>query len=133
MHPKLTKTELEYLRSQQLGRLATVDSLGAPQNNPVGFAIDEVDGTILIGGLALGTTRKFRNVQGNANVALVVDDLPSVDPWHVRGVEIRGRGEALTDVDPPYPGMSRQAIRITPDWIASWGIDSEEYEIKGRR
>jgi pyridoxamine 5'-phosphate oxidase family protein len=133
MPAKFTEVELEYLRGQRLGRLATVDALGAPQNNPVGFAIDEEADAILIGGLDLGATRKFRNVRRNPNVALVVDDLASVDPWHVRGVEIRGRAEALIDVDPPYPGMSREAIRITPDWVASWGFGSDGLEIRGRR
>ena len=32
-----TDAELGYLGSQRLGRLATVDAEGAPQNNPVGF------------------------------------------------------------------------------------------------
>ena len=32
-----TDAELAYLSSQRLGRLATVDVDGAPQNNPVGF------------------------------------------------------------------------------------------------
>lgn len=33
-----TDAELTYLRGQRLGRLATVDAAGAPQNNPVGFS-----------------------------------------------------------------------------------------------
>ncbi len=82
------------------GRLATVDPSGAPQNNPVGFTVDEATGQVLIGGLAMGQTRKFRNVQRNPNVALVVDDLASVSPWVVRGVELRGVAEALVDARP---------------------------------
>jgi pyridoxamine 5'-phosphate oxidase family protein len=120
--PRFTPEELAYLRGQALGRLATVDPSGAPQNNPVGFIVDEDTGQILIGGLALGTTRKFRNVQRNEHVSLVVDDLASVDPWVVRGIEVRGTAEALEDVDPPMPYMSRELIRITPDWVGSWGI-----------
>jgi len=120
--PTFTSEELDYLRTQRLGRLATVDADGAPQNNPVGFFLDESSGQVLVGGRAMATTRKFRNVRDNPNVALVVDDLASVDPWVVRGVELRGAAEALVDVDPPMPGMSRDIIRITPRWIASWGI-----------
>ena len=77
----LTPEELDYLRSQRLGRLATVDGRGAPQNNPVGFFIDEVTGQVLIGGFNLAQSRKFRNLGANPNVAFVVDDLASVDPW----------------------------------------------------
>lgn len=122
--PSFTDTELEYLRSQRLGRLATVDQRSAPQNNPVGFAI-EADGTVVISGWNLAATRKFRNVAANPRVALVVDDLPSVDPWTVRGVEIRGTAEAATDVEPAQPWLSREQIRITPDRIISWGLDDD--------
>jgi pyridoxamine 5'-phosphate oxidase family protein len=124
--PKFTSEELDYLSGQSIGRLATVDSSGAPQNNPVGFLIDEDTGQVLIGGRALGSTRKFRNVRGNEHVAFVVDDITSVDPWVVRGIEVRGTAEALEDVDPPVPSMSREVIRITPRWIGTWGITPGE-------
>ena len=124
MPPTLTAHDLDYLNSQPLGRLATVDSNGAPQNNPVGFAIDEAAGQVLIGGMAMGETRKFRNVQRNPHVAFVVDDLASVSPWVVRGIELRGVAEALVDVDPPMSAMSREVIRVTPHWIHRWGIES---------
>lgn len=121
----LTEAERSYLKSQPLARLATVDASGAPQNNPVGAFLDEETGDILIGGRALGTTRKFRNVKANGQVALVVDDLVSRDPWTPRFLEIRGTAEALEDVDPPMRGMSRDVIRITPTWVMSWGVDPE--------
>ncbi len=118
-----TDSELDYLRGQRLARLATVDQDGAPQNNPVGFFLDEATGRVMVGGHRFGQSRKFRNVLRNPQVALVVDDLASVDPWRPRCVEIRGTAEALTDVDPPLPGFSREAIVITPTWIGSIGID----------
>src|ERR1700691_875929 len=121
----LTDAERAYLQSQPLGRLATVDANGAPQNNPVGVFLDEETGDIVVGGHAMGATRKFRNVQSNAQVALVVDDLVSTDPWTVRGLEIRGTAVALSDVDPPVPFMSREVIRITPNWIVTWGLNPE--------
>lgn len=122
MNLEFTPTELDYLRGQRLGRLATVDGDGAPQNNPVGFVIDGV-GRVVVGGLDLAATRKFRNVRHNANVAFVVDDLVSVNPWLVRGVEVRGRAEALVDVDPPMRGLGREVIRVTARWIGSWGLE----------
>jgi pyridoxamine 5'-phosphate oxidase family protein len=121
MTAKFSATELAYLGSQRLGRLATVDRNGAPQNNPVGFWIDD-RGEIVIGGRAMGESRKFGNVERNPNVALVVDDIASVDPWTVRMVEVRGTALALRDVDPPMKGMSREIIRITPQWIKSFGL-----------
>jgi pyridoxamine 5'-phosphate oxidase family protein len=123
MDVTFTKHELAYLADQPIGRLATVDSRGEPQNNPVGFVVDPATGQILIGGTALGKTRKFRNVESSGVAAFVVDDVTSTDPWSVRGIEVRGRAEALRDVDPPKPGLSRESLRITPTWIGSWGIE----------
>jgi pyridoxamine 5'-phosphate oxidase family protein len=121
----LAATERTYLQSQPLARLATVDAGGAPQNSPVGVFLDEETGDLVIGGFAMGATRKFRNVQGNSQVAIVIDDLVSTDPWTVRGLEIRGTAVALSDVDPPAPFMSREVIRITPTWVAVWGLDPD--------
>lgn len=114
--------ELGFLAGQRLGRLATVASDGQVQNNPVGFFVDATAGTITIGGHALGASRKFRNVEQGSTVSLVVDDLVSVDPWVVRGIEIRGSAVALTDHEPPVPYFSREIIRITPSTIISWGF-----------
>jgi pyridoxamine 5'-phosphate oxidase family protein len=129
----LTAVEREYVTSQPLGRLATVDADGAPQNSPVGVFLDEETGDLLIGGFAMGETRKFRNVVGNPQVALVIDDLVAVDPWTVRGLEVRGTAVALTDVDPPVAFMSRQVIRITPTWVAAWGLDPDAPDKQIRR
>jgi pyridoxamine 5'-phosphate oxidase family protein len=127
-----TGAERAYLNSQRLGRLATVDGKGAPQNNPVGFRLDDEAGTIDIYGLNMGATRKFRNVRANPNVALVVDDVASVEPWVVRGVEIRGVARALDDQVPPMSRMSRQVIRIAPKRIISWGVDPDQAGMVGR-
>ena len=79
----LIDTDRAYLQGQPLGHLATVDDSGAPQNNPIGAFLDEETGDIVVGGHAMGATRKFRNVQANPHVALAIDDLVSADPWTV--------------------------------------------------
>jgi pyridoxamine 5'-phosphate oxidase family protein len=118
-----TDAQLAYLASQRLGRLATVDSKGAPQNNPVSFRYNPDLGTIDIGGHAMGASRKFRNITANPNVAFVVDDIASYQPWRVRCVEIRGHAEALADQPAPMPGFSAEIIRIHPGRILSFGLD----------
>jgi pyridoxamine 5'-phosphate oxidase family protein len=122
----LSTDQIAYLESQLLGRLATVDGDGAPQNNPVGYRYNAELGTIDIGGYRMATTRKWRNLAGNDRIAFVVDDVVSRDPWVVRCLEIRGRAEALSDQDPPMPGMTRDIIRIHPDRVLSFGIDQEQ-------
>ena len=126
-----TPAELDYLRSQPLGRLATVDADGAPQVNPVGFRITS-SGEVLIGGLALAKTRKYRNVAATGRAALVIDDLASRDPWTVRGIEIRGRAEATTSDRPAVPGATNDVIRLHPDTIFSWGIESPDQRMTRR-
>ncbi|MEX5709831.1 PPOX class F420-dependent oxidoreductase [Parafrankia sp. FMc6] len=127
-----TETERAYLAGQRLGRLATVAPGGAPQNSPVAFSLDEATGTIDIHGYDLGASRKFRNVAATGVVSLVVDDIASVDPWRVRGVEIRGTAEALTDQDPPQRHLSREVIRIHPVRIISWGVDPDGAALRAR-
>lgn len=119
---KFTEEQISYLGSQRLGRLATVDASGAPQNNPVGFRYNPELGTIDIGGRNLGASRKFRNLSRNNRVAFVVDDIFSVSPWRVRMVEIRGHAEALSGETPLMQGMSDELIRVYPDRIISFGL-----------
>ncbi|HEU4946887.1 MAG TPA: PPOX class F420-dependent oxidoreductase [Kribbella sp.] len=114
--------ELAYLAEQKLGRLATKVPDGTLQNNPVGYFVDAERGLIDIGGHGMGATRKFGNVQADPQVSLVVDDLSTEHGWVVRGIEIRGRAEAIADVEPPAPGYSREIIRIHPERIRSWGL-----------
>jgi pyridoxamine 5'-phosphate oxidase family protein len=118
-----SEAEITYLATQRLGRLATVDPRGAPQNNPVTFRYNAELDTIDIGGHAMGASRKFRNLAGNARVALVVDDIASYQPWRVRCLEIRGHAEALKDQNAPMSGFSNEIIRIHPDRVLSFGLE----------
>lgn len=120
-----SEAELDYLRSQRLGRLATMAPDGTLQNSPVGFEVDAAAGVINIGGRDLGNTRKFRNVAANGKVAFVIDDIASFDPWTVRCLEIRGVGEALTGQVPAQPYLSAEVIRIHPRRIISWGMGAD--------
>ena len=121
-----TDTELAYLRSQRLGRIATQKPDGTLQNSPVGFRYNAAEHTVDIGGDRMEQSRKFRNVAVNGRVAFVVDDLVSVQPWRVRCVEIRGHAEAL-----PADGTSPALIRIHPDRIISFGIDEPDTDAHG--
>ncbi|MET7620792.1 PPOX class F420-dependent oxidoreductase [Streptomyces sp. NPDC005408] len=119
---EFSAAERAYLSSQRLGRLATVDPQGQPQANPVGY-FPQDDGTILIGGYRLATTKKWRNLQTNPKVALVVDDIVSYRPWKVRGVDIRGEAELVTGPHELGPHFSEELIRIHPKKIHSWGLE----------
>jgi len=76
------KGELEYLKSQFLARIATATPKGKPNVAPVGF---EFDGKYFYVGSVkqeiLKAMPRYRNIKnGNRRVAMVIDDLVSVDP-----------------------------------------------------
>ena len=108
-----TAAELEYLRGERrLGRLATVGADAMPHVAPVGWSLDADASVIKIGGIDFAATKKFRDVQRTGRAAIVIDDV--LPPWRPRGIEIRGRAEA---VDAPQPH-----IRVHPTRIISWGL-----------
>jgi pyridoxamine 5'-phosphate oxidase family protein len=120
-----TELELEYLRSQRLGRLATIQPNGTVQNSPVGFGYNEALQTIDIGGHNMAESQKFRNVAAGSKVAFVVDDVVSTNPWTVRCLEIRGEAEALTDPQDGTPNRPGPIIRVHPRKIISFGVDPD--------
>jgi pyridoxamine 5'-phosphate oxidase family protein len=126
-----TEKEIEYLRDQRLGRLATVDAAGVPHVVPVGFRYNAGLDTIDIGGHNLGRTKKFRDAGEMGRAAFVVDDV--LPPWRPRGVEVRGRAEVLGEGGEEVgPGFDAEVIRIFPKRIVGWGIDSDGFSRNAR-
>jgi pyridoxamine 5'-phosphate oxidase family protein len=119
----LTNAEIGYLETQSLGRLATIQADGSPQVKPVGFRYHPELGTIDVSGFRMSASQKFRNVSRDGRVALVVDDIASVQPWRVRFLEIRGVAEAVPASD-QAGGLNDDAlIRIRPVRVLSFGIE----------
>ncbi|MDR3576261.1 MAG: PPOX class F420-dependent oxidoreductase [Anaerolineaceae bacterium] len=122
-----TPQEIEYLQSQRLGRLATVNSKGKPQIAPVGFHYNQELDVIEIGGRFMSKSQKFRNVLKNPNVSIVVDDV--LPPWRPRGVEIRGTAQTLPTGGKALFGSRYEAddaiIRISPVQIIGWGLETD--------
>jgi pyridoxamine 5'-phosphate oxidase family protein len=111
-----TEREITYMKSQRLARLATVAPDGQPDVAAVGF---ELDGQYFYkGGRNPKNPRNFRNVRhGNSKVALVIDDLESIQPWKVRGIQVYGRAE-FVERDGSFGHASY--TRITPRTSWSW-------------
>jgi pyridoxamine 5'-phosphate oxidase family protein len=109
--------ELAYLAGgRQLARIATVGADGTPHVVPVAFFYNAARDTIDVGGSELEQTKKFRDVARSGRAAIVIDDLQSEDPWRPRGIEVRGRGEAIA--------LPTPLIRIHPERIVSWGLEA---------
>ena len=116
--------EIAYLRSQPVAPLATLGEGGQPDVVPVAF---EFDGTSFwVGGVGSSvlSTRKFRNVAaGGVRVALVVDDLMSVQPFVARAVRVYGvAGGPVERVGMFGPGIF---LQITPTVSWSWNMAGE--------
>lgn len=109
-----TDSELAFLHDEgfKLARLATVDADGDPHVVPSGWVYHPDYDTIDLGGWDLERTRKYRNVARSGRAAVVIDDVQP--PWHPRAVLVRGAAEALDGL-----------IRIHPERITSWGLDSD--------
>jgi pyridoxamine 5'-phosphate oxidase family protein len=135
----LSQKEIEYLKTQRLARIATAaatssDEIGSIQPDvvPVGF---DFDGEYLyVGGMNLLISTKYKNVLKNNKVALVIDDLKSIDPWDPRGMKIYGTADIVTRKDGYMNSTEHpnpQYIRITPKRKWSWGIEEPVF-VEGR-
>jgi PPOX class F420-dependent enzyme/OxyR family protein len=91
-----SQKETEYLSSQRLARIATASSREGsiqPDVVPVGF---DFDGEYFyVSGMNLLKSTKYKNVQKNPRVALVVDDLKSVNPWEPYFYSLSSKGNDL--------------------------------------
>lgn len=95
-------SELEFLRSQRIGRFATVSPSGWPHVVPVMYAVDD-DGALEfdIDGV------KLRNIQAEPRAAMVVD---AMGPK--RGVAIQGHARLIAP----------ERARLEPVRRFSWGL-----------
>jgi pyridoxamine 5'-phosphate oxidase family protein len=135
MMSPFTDKEIEYLRGQPLGRMATTGATGAPHIVPVGFRLGRDAETIEIGGHALSKSKKWRDLQANPKIAFAVDDLVSKDPWTPRGIAIRGRAELHDEGGEQRFGNGWDSawLAIVPQRIVSWGIEGPAFSEAGRR
>lgn len=121
--------EIEYLNTHHLARIATVSLAGQPDVAPVGFDFD--GDYFYVGGRHNEVTLKYKNVAGgNSQVALVIDDLQSVNPWRPRGIKIHGTAEIVEFEG--YVGHG-DYLRIRPDKYWSWGVDIDTATAGGFR
>lgn len=138
-----TRHELEFLGAGReaggqgnLARIATVGKDGTPHVVPVGmWTHNPAEDTIDVRGRELDKTKKFRDIARSGRVAIVIDDMVKLDPaqreaargWdsRPRAVEVRGRGEALTEPE--------VLIRIHPERIVSWGTDPDDPNVRNAR
>lgn len=118
--------EIGYLQSQRLARIATAGPDCQPHVVPLAFRYNPETDTIDVGGHDFAKRKKYRDVQHNPRVAIVIDDLATIDPWRPRMIEVRGEAEILpTGGEAVGPGFDPPMFRIHPKRIISIGIQGE--------
>lgn len=96
-----TAAEINYLLTQPLMRFASASTNGRPDVAPVVFEVDGDD--IVTSGFDITHTVRYRNIQNNPRVSVVVDDLASINPWSPRGIKIIGT--AVVEENSGSPGF----------------------------
>lgn len=128
---RFTEQELAFLRSQRLGRLATVDATGMPHVVPLTFRHNAELDTIDLFGMGMAGSKKFRDAGRTGVAAFVVDDAQG--QWRIRGVEVRGRAEVVVAGGKAIDARFDDAfIRLHPARIVGWGLDTDPYHPHGR-
>jgi pyridoxamine 5'-phosphate oxidase family protein len=122
-----SESEVEYLKTQRLARLATVSNKGQPDVVPVGF---EFDGKYFWVGsgtqeIFLQTAKYFNVKNGNEKVALVIDDLLSTNPWKPRSIKIYGIAGVTEHDGRMGPG---KYLRIIPKISWSMGLGQSDFD-----
>ncbi len=121
---RFTPQEIEYLQSQRLGRLATVNAKGDLHVVPVGFRYNPEHESIDIGGHNIVPTKKYREALRHGRVAFVVDDV--LPPWKPRMVEVRGTVQGLPEGGKEInPNFRPDILRLTPTYIVSIGVNDD--------
>ena len=131
--------EIEFVKSQRLGRLATVGADGMPHVVPVAVFYDPDAGALVIGANAefgeavITLSKKFRDAQRRPKVAVVIDD-PGPRILEVRGqaeTHLDGGQDAGGRVGAPFR-FARAWIRIRPHRIVAVGINGGRFESSAR-
>lgn len=121
---RFTPQEIDYLKSQRLGRMATLGSNGDLHVVPLGFRYNAEEDTIDLGGHNMTASKKYRDALRYGRIAFVVDDV--LPPWKPRFVEVRGSVEAVSEGGNKINERFKpEILRLTPTYIVSIGVNDE--------
>jgi pyridoxamine 5'-phosphate oxidase family protein len=122
-----TGSEIDYLQSQKLGRVATVGPDGRPHVVPVTYVYNGDEDAIDVGGIAFGSGKKWRDAQHNPQVTFLIDESTGTT---ARAIEVRGEAELHETggetINPKFPNFAPEFFRIRPRRIVSWGVEDDE-------
>lgn len=119
-----TEGEIAYMRENTMCRMATVGRNGEIHIAPVTYVYNADEDALDIGGIDFANTKKWRDLQHNDALTILVDDF---SPTEAHAIEIRGRAELHetggSQINPRIPNFVEQFVRLRPRYIVSWGIE----------
>ncbi len=128
-----TVSEIEYLSRMTMGRLATVGRDGQPHVIPLTFRYNGDEDAIDIGGVDFTLGKKWRDMQANPLVTILIDDAA---PGAAHAIEIRGTVEIHATggdrINPRFPAFVPEFVRLRPRYVVSWGIEEPGFRPYGR-
>ncbi len=129
-----TPPEIDYLNRMTMGRLATVGRDGQPHVIPLTFRFNADEDAIDIGGVDFTLGKKWRDMQANPRVTILIDDAA---PGAAHAIEIRGTVEIHLSggdrINPRFPSFVPQFVRLRPGYVVSWGLEEPGFHPHGRR
>jgi pyridoxamine 5'-phosphate oxidase family protein len=128
----LTDAERRFLSNQPRGHLATIGPDGTPQVKPLGFTYNAALGTIDIAGFNMAGSAKYRNIQANPRVALVVDEMTEASMEGAHFLEIRGTAEAVTGRASADGHLAAEIIRVRSRRVIAYNVDPEQPGLQTR-
>lgn len=135
-----TDTEIEFVHTQRLARLATVGADGMPHVIPVAAFYDPEAEALVIGAnkqfgeSVMVKSKKFRDAQRRPLVAVVFDD-PGPRILEVRGdaeTHLEGGGELSERLGTPF-AFAEAWIRVVPRRIIALGLNGGGYRDQSAR
>lgn len=121
-----TQKVIDDLRSERLARLATMSRSAQPEVAPACFRF--VGQWFHIGGFDNTRTFNYKCVKaGNAQVALVIDDLAPGDGWQPRGVKVHRRAQRVENDAAQGPSLV-----IQPERSWRWGREAPAIGTDGK-
>lgn len=119
-----TAAEIDYLGENTMCRMVTIGRSGEPHLAPVTYVYNAEEDAIDIGGIDFANSKKWRDLQHNRRMAVLVDDF---SPTGAHAIEVRGEAELHETggggINPRIEGFVEQFIRLRPGYVVSWGIE----------
>ena len=124
---ELTDDEVEFIKGERIGRLATASPSGAPDVASCLAIYRRSLGVFLMGGQGIERTRRYHNARRNPQARLVFDAI-SWEPYDIRGVKVAGSISIhVADEEISFGVMGIPLLVLRPERKWTWGFEEKAF------